>query len=272
MTLRATVESDGQIVNISRGDGTPLLTHRVPRDRRPTFHPIMAPDGVGVLTEDGPAHHPWQHGLYTGFNLVNGFGFWRDEPGDGSFRPALTSPPEAEVSALRWTIETAWIAPDGTKLIHERQSWALTDERETFDLDLQWELHAEQEIEIGQFMAGGLFLRMPYTPERGGEAVNSDGLVNSAAEKQRSRWVSLSMPIEGREDWAGMAIMEHPSNPAFPSTWRVDNELGISPSRCIAGSWTIPAGGADRYRHRIHVFAGRTNSARIEERWSSFAG
>ena len=173
---------------------------------------------------------------------------------------------------MRWIVETAWVAPDGTRLIHERQSWTLTDARETFDLDLDWELHAEREVEIGQFMAGGLFLRMPYSPERGGVAVNSDGLANGAAEKQRARWVSLSMPIKGRSDWAGMAIMEHPANPAYPSTWRVDNELGISPSRCIAGPWTIPAGGVDRYQHRIHVFTGQTDSKKIEERWQAFAG
>src|SRR4029079_17059367 len=118
--------------------------------------------------------------------------------------------------------------------------------------------------------AGGLFLRMPFTPERGGQAINSEGLVNGEAETKRARWVSLSMPIEGRTDPAGMAILDHPTNPAHPVTWRVDNELGISPSRCIAGSWPIARGTIDAYRFLIHVFSGTTDAAAVERRWKRF--
>ena len=269
--LQVESSRDNQLVEIRRGNGTPLLTHRIQANQRPSIHPIHAPDGNGILTEDAPSHHPWQHGLYTGFNLVNGIGFWKELEDDGTFHPVLLGSPQVDGSTARWALRTIWRAPDGTDLIDERQEWTLVDEGTSFDLEIAWSLAALTDVEIGQYMAGGLFLRMPYTAEKGGLAVNSEGQVNGDAEKERARWVAVSMPIDGREDWCGVAIMDHPGNPAHPVTWRVDNELGISPSRCIAESWTIPEGRTEEYRFRLHTFHGPIDAEAIDVRWHRFA-
>ena len=262
---------NGTSLKVTRRNGSDVLTHRIPAAARPNIPPIMAPDGKGVLTEDKPAHHPWQQGLYTGFNLVNGVGFWRNEPKDGSFEPRLEGAPAVDGNRADWALRNLWRHPDGTPMLTERQQWSLRVDDTSYTLDLDWDLKAEIDIEIGQFMAGGLFLRMPYAPERGADALNSEGLENGAAEKQRARWVAVSMPIEGRSDWAGMAIMDHPGNPAHPTTWRVDNEYGISPSRVIAGSWTIPKGTMESYRHRILVFCGKPVKQDLESAWQEFS-
>ncbi len=269
--LLAEVSAGRTSVHIGRRDGTPLLTHRIGAGQRPSIHPLHAPDGDGIFTEDAPPHHPWQHGLYTGFNLVNGIGFWKESAEDGTFDPALVGTPEANGSTARWSLENAWNAPNATTVLVERQDWTLHDEDSTFDIELAWSLRAVVDVEIGQYMAGGLFLRMPYASDTGGRAVNSEGQRNGDAEKQRARWTAVSMPIDGRSDWGGVAIMDHPGNPAHPVTWRVDHELGISPSRCIAESWAIPAGMTERYRFRLHVFCGPIDSDGIKGRWDRFA-
>jgi hypothetical protein len=269
-SLQFTQTPDGQTLRIDRSDGRPVLTHHFSATARPHMHPIVAPDGVGVLTQDKPAHHPWQQGLYTGFNLVNGIGFWRNETKDGTFAPRLERTPEAAGEKLKWSLVNPWSHPDGSLMLTERQGWTLGVTHESYTLDLDWRLGAEIDIEIGQFMAGGLFLRMPYDPALGAVAVNSEGQESAAAEKQRARWVAVAMPIEGREDWAGMAIMDHPSNPAHPTTWRVDNEFGISPSRVIAGSWKIARGTVDSYRYRVFAFTGRPDNEHIEAAWRDF--
>jgi hypothetical protein len=269
--ILANVTGNGAAVHVSRADGTPLLTHRIAPGERPSIHPLHAPDGNGIYTQDRPAHHPWQRGLYTGFNLVNGIGFWRDRPEDGTFDPRLAAGPEVGGSSVRWSIDNAWNAPDGTRLIAERQDWVLVDHGKTYDLELAWSLTARIDVEIGQFMAGGLFLRMPWSAETGGVAVNSEQQYNADAERRRARWVAVSMPVAGRQDWGGIAMMDHPGNPAHPVTWRVDNELGISPSRVIAERWTIPAGATERYRYRLHVFSGTVDPGVLEERWRQFA-
>ena len=269
--LQVRVSGDNQHVEIRRNVGTALLRHRIHSNTRPSIHPIYAPDGVGIVTQDSPSHHPWQHGLYTGFNLVNGIGFWKGFKEDGTFRPELVMDPISLGNTVTWSIENDWVAPDQSIPIRERQDWTLTDDGSTFDLEIVWTLNAQVDVEIGQYMAGGLFLRMPYSESTGGVAINSSGQRNVEAEKQRARWVAVSMPIDGRTDWAGFAMMDHPSNPAYPVTWRVDGELGISPSRCIAETWSIVSGESERYRFRLHAFTGEIDTSAIDARWDSFA-
>jgi hypothetical protein len=259
-------------LDLFRGDAAePLLTQHAEPDHRPYLHPLRAPDGRGILTEDAPAHHPWQHGLYTGLNEVGGAGFWKEGGGDGTFHPRPLAAPEVEGHTARWTVETEWRAPAGRHLLTETQRWQFIDEGRECVLDLQWTLRAEGELTFGQYAYGGLFLRMPYRKETGGEALNSEGQRNAEAEARRARWVAVSMPIAGRDDGAGIAMMDHPANPEHPVPWRVDGQLGVAPSRCIAGPWQLAAGETARFRHRLLLFCGTPDVARIEASWRAFA-
>src|SRR5881398_1303838 len=52
---------------VFRESGTePILTQVALPDQRPYLHPILAPDGNGVITEYRPAHHPHQTGIFWG--------------------------------------------------------------------------------------------------------------------------------------------------------------------------------------------------------------
>ena len=48
---------------------------------RPYLHPVHDPSGRTILTEDRPADHPWQHGIFTGFHRVNGLNYWKEDQG-----------------------------------------------------------------------------------------------------------------------------------------------------------------------------------------------
>jgi len=249
-----------------------LVTQRAEADTRPYLHPLLAPDGVGVLTEDAPPHHSWQHGLYVGLNDVNGVGFWTEGPNDGTFHPKPLAPPVVDGKTVRWTVETAWRTPGRTPLLTEDQTWTLRDHGDThYTLDLDWRLLADVNVTFGPYAYGGLFLRMPYRPDRGGLATNSEGQTNAGAEAQRARWCAVEMPVEGRNDPAGIALLDHPANPEHPVPWRVDNQLGIAPSRCIAGAWHLAEGETAWFRHRALVFRGPTDTDNIEAEWQAFA-
>jgi len=264
-------ENTGHRLSLFReGKNVPMVVQHAQADRRPYLHPLAAPDEVGNLTEDAPSHHPWQHGLYVGLNAVNGVGFWKEGAENGTFHPELIPPPKREGECLIWQIQTAWRSPDGAPLITETQGWTFQDAGETYTLDLDWRLRADVDLMFGQYPYGGLFLRMPYIAERGGSALNSEGQYNAEAEAQRARWVVVQMPIEGRADPAGIALMDHPQNPEYPVPWRVDGQLGIAPSRCIAGEWQLPKGETALFRHRAYVFCGPADVNRIEASWNTF--
>jgi hypothetical protein len=271
------VRNSGIRIEISRsGRPRPLLVQSAEKGRRPFIHPILAPDSQGILTEDTPGHHPWQHGLYTGLNDVNGIGFWTEglhpatQDRDGTFHPLPLTPAEIAGNRASWTVETEWRGPNGEPMLLETQRWTLTDEGEAYALDLDWSLAARTDLRFGQYPYGGLFLRMPYRRERGGRAVNSEGQANSEAESQRARWVAVEMPIEGRDNEAGIAMMDHPDNPDHPVPWRVDGDLGIAPSRCIAGEWTLSQGETARFLYRLFIFCGTLKRDAIESHWNSF--
>jgi hypothetical protein len=270
------IESASRLSIYRQGQSEPILVQNAEANHRPYIHPIVAPDGNGILTENAPSHHPWQHGLYVGLNDVNGFGFWSEgwtnNPNDGTFHPLSLKRIEAEGNEVKWAVKTSWKEPGGTELLIEEQSWTFCDLGNAYELDLAWTLTARCDIRFGQHSYGGLFLRMPYRDEQGGSFVNSEGLGQLEAEGKRARWAAISMPIEGRIDHAGIAIMDHASNEEHPSPWRVDGQLGIAPSRCIAGEWYLHRGESKLSNYRVFAFNGNISSSTIDSSWKQFVG
>ncbi|SFM38835.1 Methane oxygenase PmoA [Paenibacillus sp. 1_12] len=271
--LRATF-SEHKLCFYRSGWEEPMLVQNAEPAKRPFIHPIVAPDGAGVLTEDAPPHHSWQHGLYVGLNDVNGIGFWeegvRGNPNDGTFHPKPLQPAVLKDNQARWTVETDWKHPSGEVMLVETQAWTLHDLGTAYLLDLKLTLQAKKELTFGRHEYGGLFIRMPYRKESGGNACNSEGLQNAEAEGKRARWVAVSMPIEGRNGMAGVAFMDHPDNPEHPVPWRVDGQLGISPSRCIAGEWKLGQGQSQLFKHRVFVFVGAVDMEQVEGNWKLY--
>lgn len=196
---------------------------------------------------------------------------------DGTFHPRPLAAPTVDGRQARWVVESEWRGPDGTPLLDEAQRWSLRDARAHLVLDLEWTLHARRGITFGECAYGGIFLRMPYREEHGGTVLTSHGQNASQAAGQRARWVAVSMPIAGRPDRdvesriAGIAILDHPSNPEHPVPWRIDGQLGISPSRCIAGAWCLSTGESATERYRLVAFGGPIDPAYVDACWRTYA-
>jgi hypothetical protein len=255
-------------------DGAPVLSQYAAEGARPYLHPIHAPNGAGVLTENAPDHHPWQHGLYVGLNDVNGVGFWSEglhpkrPTGDGTFSSRVAQSPEVSGGRVTWVVETDYLDEGGEVLLDDSQRWTLAATSERLELDMDWTLHARPDLVFGEYEYGGLFLRMPYRRDVGGSAIDSEG---QSASGERARWVAVTLPLPdtGREVTA--ALLEHPDNPDFPVLWRIDNELGIGPSPSAAGPWELPADTRRRYRYRLVVFGEAVDAAAAEDAWHRFA-
>lgn len=272
------IEASPGRVSVYRGEASePILVQNAEEDRRPYIHPIVSPDGIGVVTENSPSHHLWQHGLYVGLNDVNGVGFWSEglaktgADTDGSFHPHILGNPEADENHASWAISTEYRSPAGDPILDETQDWILTDEGDHYVLDLVWTLKGRVAVRFGKYPYGGLFLRMPWRAESGGSAINSSGQNVAEADGERAKWVAVQMPIEGGELESQVAMMDHPQNLAHPVPWRVDHQLGVSPSASIAGEWHLHAGEERTFLHRVVVYASPVDPSVIEESWTSFS-
>ena len=130
------------------------------------------------------------------------------------------------------------------------------------------DLSVERTPDHRKYDYGGLFLRMPWTKESKGDAISSEG---APKDRMRARWMAVRMDIAGRNDGATLAIMDHPGNADHPSPWRLDGQLGIAPSRCILGDWTLAKGASVTARYRVVVRGGRATPEQLEPDFTSFA-
>ena len=62
--LKLVENEEDQTISVYRdGFSEPIIVQHARDDHRPYIHPIVAPDGKGVLTEYSPGHHKHQAGV-----------------------------------------------------------------------------------------------------------------------------------------------------------------------------------------------------------------
>jgi hypothetical protein len=259
----------GSISVFHEKNKVPILTQMAKPYERPYIHPIIAPDGNGVMTEYRPAHHPHQTGIYWGLKKVNGrdyFMKWQDD----YWRRVSALVSEGQGQKVKWRTVYDMLDENGHTVMVETQNWSMQHKDGQYVLDLEWIGEAKTDVVMEKFYVGGLFVRMPWVKETVGEIINSSGQLNMDAEGQRAIWTDIGIKLDGRDDLSHIAIFDHPSNKAFPTPWRVDNEMGIGPSRQILGDWKIANGEREIIRYRLLIYTGELNKGLLAEVWKEF--
>ncbi len=264
-------ETTGTIEIFRQGETKPIVTQVAKADFRPYLHPIVAPDGKGLVTEYSPGHHKHQTGLYWGFTRVNGRDYFH-HPTDGYWRRVSAKVLEDKGEEVKWQTVYDLLDSTGHATLTETQTWTMREEDGKYFLDLTWNGEAKTDVTIGKYDYGGLFLRMPWKEGIKGEVVNAARQRNEKAEGQRAMWVDAGMQVEGRDDLAHVAIFDHPTNKGYPQPWRVDSQLGIGPARARNEDWTIKKGETETIRHGIVVYTGELNDVELTRHWEKFTG
>lgn len=276
LQAQATLNSAGDQVLVTRSGATePIITLIARPDHRPYLHPIVAPDGRGVLTEFSPEHHLHQTGIYWGFSRVNGRDYFLHPEGSYWKRVSVSVlKPEAKNGddTVQWQTVYELLDEQGSSIMRESQIWTLRVDVDRYLLDLQWTGEALADLTIGKYDYGGLFVRMPWKPRIQGEVVNNARQRDERTEGQRAVWLDVGLQVEGRDDLAHIAIFDHPQNGGFPQPWRVDGQLGVGPVRARLGDWKIAQGEQETVRHRLVVYSGQLDDVELTRQWSAFAG
>ncbi len=270
--FRARQDASTGSIRVYRADSAePILTQEAEPGFRPFLHPIVAPDGDGVLTQSSPDHHRHQTGLYFGFTRLNGRDYFHN-PGAGYWRRRASEVKTADGESIAWRTEYDMLDEAGESVLREAQEWSMRERDGRFVLDLVWRGTANVDVTIGKYDYGGLFLRMPWKPGIAGAVTNAARQIDAAAEGQPAPWIDVGMAIDGREDHGHIAIFDHHENAGFPQRWRVDGQLGVGPVRARTGDWTIPQGETATIRHRFVVYTGAFDSLGITEAWKEYTG
>ena len=270
--LRIAQDSRTHTISVFRGaDKNPIVTQNAKPDQRPFLHPILAPDGKGVLTEVSPGHHPHQTGLYWGFTRVNGRDYFHN-PGAEYWRRVSATVTQASGDEVRWQTVYDLLDASGNAVMTETQRWSMREQNGRFVLDLEWRGQAKTDVTIGKYDYGGLFLRMPWREGIKAEVVNAARQRNERAEGQRAYWIDVGMQVNGRDDLAHIAIFDHPDNIGYPEAWRVDSQFGVGAARSRANDWSIPQGQTEVIRHELVVYTGALNDVELTNAWTEYGG
>ncbi len=272
VALAVAIDEENESIEVHRsGFQDPLLVQVVRSAFRPYLHPIVSPDGNGVLTEYSPGHHKHQTGLYWGFTRVNGRDYFHN-PGETHWQKVSSKVLTGEGETVEWQTVYHMLGESGDPVLRETQNWEMEFVDGQYKLSLEWIGEALVDITIGEYDYGGLFLRMPWKEGINGRVVNAARQENAKAEGQRAMWVDVGMQVQGREDMAHIAMFDHPDNDGYPTPWRVDGELGVGPARARLGDWTIEKGATKVMQYGFLVYTEALTDLQITDAWESYSG
>jgi type 1 glutamine amidotransferase len=275
------------------GPAGPLWQFRCGADLdTPYFHPLSTADGR-TLTRDRPPDHIWHHGLWFSWKFINGVNYWEVE--------AKTGRPAGRTSWSKVRIETgsdltARISMDLAYRPAGDEAPVLTEKRMIearppdndgiYSLDWTCAFQAVGEVVLdrtpipgeagGQGWGGyaGLSLRLAAELEER-QAVTSDGPVTEMPDgRYRGRHAAVDYSGSIGGDQAGVAILDHPGNPRFPTPWYVirSAEMGFfSPAVLCYGPMTLRPGQRMTLRYRVIVHPGRWGVARLRSECMKFS-
>ena len=261
---------------------------------KPFFHPLALPGG-SPLTWQSPPDHVWHYGLWFSWKYLNGTNYWEEDKqlrrcdGVTSWR-VVKLETRVDFSAQIELALDYRARGSASPLVTEQRVIAISPPASDGSYSMDWEL---------TFKAGGQKVKFDRTPlpgELGGQTYGgyaglSLRLAKELAEPKvaatadpgeprdnRFRFAAAAADYSGRIDGAeaGIAFLDHPSNPRYPSRWYAI----VNPAQSFAFlncAWLqlkpfeLAANETFTLRYRVLVHPERWDAARLETEQKKFA-
>ena len=284
-------------------DGKPYTTLFCgPETSKPYLHPLRSQSGKIVTRRypmenvPGETHdHPHQRGLWFSHGSVNGLDFWSNEPsqhGGKNARIVLKSVGSLAGGAESGTMNVSfdWTDPAGKTMLTEARAMKFYAGPATRVIDFDITLTPLEKVTFGDTKEGTFAIRLAPSleeptrqslpsPKRTGLMVDSEGRRGEAQVwGHRAGWVDYCGQIDGES--LGIAILDHPSNPRHPTYWHsrsyglfAANIFGLHDflnDKSADGSMTVGPGEALRFRYRVIIHPGDTQSAGIAAEYEKY--
>jgi hypothetical protein len=261
---------------------------------KPYLDPLRAATGT-VVTRRYPMQttlgettdHPEHRGVWFGHTNVNGFNFYANEP-------SFTTPnrgtivvrkiDKIESGKKQGNIQAAlaWLDPAGNTLLVEKREMIFYGGKSERTIDFDFRLTAVGPVKFGDHRDGGFSIRVAdaLREDRTGLMVSADGCKKeSGCWGKASNWMDYSGDVNGEK--AGIAILDHPSNPHHPAHWQARgyglfaaNIFGLrefTHGQIADGSVTLKPGETLHLRYRVIIHSGDAQSAKIDAAYAQYA-
>jgi type 1 glutamine amidotransferase len=282
------LRGDGTIA-LADGDGEIWRFHHGPRAGKPHFHPLALP-GHAALTWQDPPDHPWHHGLWFSWKLINGVNFWEESRATGR-SDGTTEWSNVEIAtgddfSAAIEMDLAYRVDDGESALRERRQILIAPPGPGGRYHLDWTMTFTAARDV-------LLDRTPLPGEPGGkvyggyaglsarltsalrerQAVSAEGPVSFEHERHRSRARALDYSGLVNGVPMGIAILDHEDNVNTPSPWYVIRG-GVmsffSPAVICDAPRALAAGETMTLRYRVIMHPGRWTAARLAREHARF--
>lgn len=266
-------EGDAPVMRYVKGE---ILPEGIPEDRRRStyVHPIYSLDGK-VLTDDFPKDHYHHRGLSWMWIKVS----YDDVTKDlwtlkGIRQKYIRHEQRADASSAELKVYNGWFENGtGRKVIDETATliaYPASEAGRIIDCTLVFAA-VDTPVEIGVSDTGYSGLNLRFAPRKDTIITSSRGPVTKDENRARYAWADLSARFGESQDFDGITIFDHRSNPHFPTGWTLRFYGVLQPAfTSNSADYRIEPGKPLTLRYRLYVHAGQADPAALHSMFDDF--
>jgi len=273
---KITAEKVGSKINVTV-NGKFFTSYIFSEDEKyPFFFPVNGPLSGGSVTSMRNAVYPHHTSLFFGCDMVNGGNYWQEglERGRIISVNALIEKQGGDSAVI--SDECIWSRPGALSPVRDIRKYVITAPSEKLyriDVEITMEMLTDVVIRKTNHSLFSARMAADLSVTNGGTMINAEG---AKGEKETFGKSSAWIDFYGKRGnvTEGLAILQHPSNPWYPSPWFTRDYGFISPTPMY---W--PQNGTDTQmkkgtrlilKYRVLVHAGTDKEADIEERFGEY--
>jgi len=245
-------------------------------EKYPFFYPVNGPVSGGSVTSMRNAVWPHHSSLFFGCDLVNGGNWWQEGLERGRIISVNAEILKQGGDTLIISDECIWSRPGAVSPITDRRRFIITSPSATvrqIDAIIVMEMLTDVTIKKTNHSLFSARMAADLAVTNGGTMINAEG---AKGEKDTFGKNSAWIDFYGKRGEAieGLAILQHPSNPWYPSPWFTRDYGFMSPTPM---EW--PQNGTDTFmkkgtvltlRYRVLVHSGDHIQAKIAEEFEKY--
>ncbi len=244
-------------------------------EKYPFFFPVNGPSGSSV-TSMRNGTYPHHSSLFFGCDMVNGGNYWQEDLDRGRIISVNAEILKQGGDTVIISDECIWSRPGAQSPIKDTRKITITTPSATvrqIDFDITMEILMDVQINKTNHSLFSARMAADLSVNNGGTMVNSEG---NKSEKGTFGIGASWIDFNGKrgKQVEGLAILQHPTNPWYPSPWFTRDYGFISPTPMYwpqNGKNTLLKKG-DRLilRYRVLIHSGDEKEARIAEAFEKY--
>jgi len=273
---KITAEKVGSKINVTI-NGKFFTSYIFSEDEKyPFFYPVNGPVSGGSVTSMRNAVYPHHTSLFFGCDMVNGGNYWQEGLERGRITSVNSQVEKQGGDTVIITDECIWSRPGALSPVKDSRKYIITAPSEILlqiEVEIKMEMLMDVVIKKTNHSLFSARMAADLAVTNGGTMINAEGL---KSEKDTFGKGSPWIDFYGKRGNTieGLAILQHPSNPWYPSPWFTRDYGFMSPTPMYwpqdDTATSMKKGTTLVLRYRVLVHSGTHTDADIAGQFNNF--